>query len=199
MKKNCRRCEKNKPLQHFSISRGNTDGYSNTCKSCVSQRNKEYWRTPKGRISYIYNSQKRASKDRGHLPPDYTMNDLYLWALGKGLEQLVTSWKASGYKKNLAPSIDRLDDSKGYSFSNIQLVTWDQNNCKAYADRKSCKRITRQNRKVQQLTLDGDLIATFDSVAYASRATGVARPNIAPAANPNHPRQQAGGFRWQYV
>jgi hypothetical protein len=198
MKKRCRRCEQHKSFDAFSVASSNADGYTNTCKPCVCVRNREYWRTPKGRISYIHNSQRSSSLVRNHPAPTYSITELYHWADDNGLLALVRSWAKAGYPKRLAPSVDRLDDEFGYSLTNIRLVTWEQNNEKAYADRKSCKRITKQNRKIQQLTMCGMSIATFDSIAQASRITGVTRTNISPAANPNHPCTQAGNYVWRY-
>jgi len=199
MKKRCRRCEQLKQLTGFSAAPSNSDGYTHTCKPCVCARNKSYWQTPQGRISYIYNIQKTNSVVRGHQPPAFTMAQLYAWALNNGLMGLVSAWETSGYHMQLAPSVDRLNDALGYTLDNIQLVTWKENNDKAYADRKSCKRVTKQNRKIQQYTLAGQFIATFGSIAHASRVTGVTRTNISPAANPEHLREQAGNFKWKYT
>ena len=37
----------------------------------------------------------------------------------------------------LAPSIDRKDDYKPYTFDNIQLTTWQQNKAKGHEDCKN--------------------------------------------------------------
>jgi len=198
MKKRCRRCEQHKTLNAFSVASSNADGYTNTCKSCVCERNKAYWRTPYGRVMYIYSTQCTSSKARGHPAPTYTAKELYQWGLNNGLIPLLNKWAATGYLKQATPSVDRIDPHQGYSLTNIRLVTWDENNQKAYKDRKSCRHVTKQNCKIQQLTLEGGVIATFDSIAQASRVTGVTRTNISPAANPNHPRTQAGNFIWRY-
>jgi hypothetical protein len=44
--------------------------------------------------------------------------------------ELYNNWIDSGYKKSDKPSVDRIDDYKGYSFDNIQLMTWKENNKK---------------------------------------------------------------------
>ena len=126
--KTCKRCNKTKELPEFARAASNRDGHNAVCKPCIVQRNTEYWRTPKGRMSYIYNGQKRSSSDRGHPPPDYTQAELTSWALANGQEQIVHSWEQKKYLKDYAPTVDRIDDSLGYSFSNIRLVTWKDNN-----------------------------------------------------------------------
>ena len=197
--KNCKRCKQLKALDAFSKASANSDGHSHTCKPCVVDRNREYWRTPEGRMSQIYAIQTVSSKERGHPPPQYSRKELTVWAFNQGLVELVTAWADSGYSKDLAPSVDRLDDSKGYSFSNIRLVTWQENNEKMYADRKVCNRITRQNRKVQQLDEVGNVLATFDSIAFAARSTGITRININDVCRGKKHCLTAGGFYWRYA
>ena len=199
MLKKCKQCELIKPIADFSKAGGNKDGRNNSCKPCVVRRNTLYWRTPVGRISYIFNVQKTNSKVREHAAPEYTRAELTEWAFNQGLIELVTAWADSGYSKDLAPSVDRLDDSKGYSFSNIRLVTWQENNEKMYADRKVCNRITRQNRKVQQLDEVGNVLATFDSIAFAARSTGITRININDVCRGKKHCLTAGGFYWRYA
>ena len=197
--KKCKRCLKTKPHNEFTKSPSNRDGYMSQCKPCKVELNREYGRTPKGRMSYSWSTQVNSSKARGHQPPAYTRRELYEWALGQGLLDLVEMWKLSGYQKDLTPSVDRLDDSKGYTFDNIRLVTWRENNEKMYTTRKSGERITRQNRKVQQLDLDGNLVAEYPSVAAASRVTGIQRTNINANCSGYKTYEHVGGCLWKYA
>jgi hypothetical protein len=124
---------------------------------------------------------------------------LTAWALTQGLEDLVTAWAAEGYPKDLAPSIDRLDDFKGYSLDNIQLVRWKDNNEKMYKHRKEGKRITRQNRRVEQVSLSGAHIAFYPSIAFAARATGITRTNINGLCAGKPSVKTVGGYLWRYA
>lgn len=75
--------------------------------------------------------QRDRSKKRGHQPPAYTKEELTAWLLDQpNWIQLCSDWKKSNFESDLAPSIDRLDNSKGYSFDNIQLITWKENRLK---------------------------------------------------------------------
>jgi hypothetical protein len=121
------------------------------------------------------------------------------WAIGQGLFALADAWRASGYEKDLSPSIDRIDPNQGYFFGNIRLVTWAENNEKAYEDRKSCAHVTRQNKKVRQLALDGSLIQVFDSIAAAARATGIQRTNINAMCAGRPQYKSVGGFLWEHA
>jgi len=197
--KTCRRCDITKPITEFSKARGNKDGHAHTCKPCVVIRNSEYWKTPVGRISKIYASQVTSSRHRDHSDPTYSRKELTNWSFENGLSSLHDYWKSSGFKKELGPSIDRLDPNKGYSLDNIRLVTWKENNDKAYEDRKICRHITKQNRRVNQFSATGELLATFDSVASAGRASGVQRTNINQACSKNLSNKLVGGFLWAYA
>lgn len=200
MTKKCKRCEETKDRSLFSAAPKNKDGLSYLCKACVVLRNTEYWRTPAGRVSQIFAVQTMSSKQRGHPLPDYSKKELTDWALTQGLENLVLQWQQSGYAKDLVPSVDRQDPTKGYSLGNIRLVTWAENNEKAYADRKACVHVTKQNRRVEQMTLDGTHIAFFDSIASAARSTGAVRSNINAMCTGNNPNiKSVAGFLWRHA
>lgn len=199
MAKRCNRCTLLKSLEHFSVSRSNKGGYSCICKACVVLRNQEYWRTAVGRVSQIYAVQVMSSKQRKHPKPEYTRAELSAWAFENGINSLWYDWRESGYLKDLSPSIDRLDATKGYSLDNIRLVTWKDNNDKAYEDRKACRHITKQNRKVRQLTMDGNFVAEYGSISNAARETGITRININDVCRGKLHCKSAGGFRWEYL
>lgn len=199
MAKKCKRCENIKSNDDFSISRQNKDGYSNLCKACVVLRNMEYWRTEVGRISQIFAVQTSCSRQRNHPKPTYTRSELLAWAYSNGLNTLWESWRNSGYQKELTPSVDRENPNVGYSLKNIRLVTWTENNEKAYEDRKNCIHITKQNRKIKQLSLDGKLIAEYGSISAAARATGIGRVPINSVCRGVKNTHTAGGFKWEYI
>ncbi len=51
-----------------------------------------------------------------------------MWALKQNkFHKLYKRWKNSGYKTEIAPSFDRLDDNKGYALKRLQIVTWKEN------------------------------------------------------------------------
>jgi len=97
-------------------------------KKTKSEKNSDYYRTRLGLCTHIYHNQVRSSKKRNHKPPTYSRLELYRWITTQpNFEQLYFNWFMSGYKKDLIPSVDRLESRYGYSFENIQLVTWKEN------------------------------------------------------------------------
>lgn len=199
MIKKCKSCGEVKLLSEFSKSHQNKDGHASDCKPCKVIYVREYHRTAEGRITYIYNNQKKSSTTRNHPFPEYTKKELFDWAMLRGLSTLIQAWKQEGYSKDLAPSIDRLDPNKPYCLDNIRLVTWKDNNAKAYEDRKACNHITSQNKKVRQLTLDGAFVAEYGSIANAARTTGITRININDVCRGKPHCKTAGGFIWEYI
>lgn len=197
-KKICRVCKKEKPLNMFSLASGNKDGYNMRCKQCVAEHARNYYKTLPGLITHIYNSEKQSSHDRKHPIPAYTKKELKLWLYNHGVEEFFIVWKLSGYQKNLRPSVDRLNSIEPYTLQNIRLVTWKENNDAAYTERKTCRRITKQCRKINQLDDNHNIIATFKSIAAASRITSIQRTNINAACS-GKIDHRAGGYFWKYV
>jgi hypothetical protein len=194
--KTCKTCKEALPLTEFSRAPSNKDGKSNKCKKCTTEFTRNYSRTATGLASAIRGSQVVSSRKRSHPPPTYTKAELLDWMIKNGLDKLLKQWELSNYSKDLTPSVDRLDDFKGYSLDNIQLVTWAENRDKLYIQRKSCKRITKQNRFVQQFTLDGEFVAEYASISAAARATNIQRTNINACCTGRD--WQAGGYKWAH-
>ena len=197
MQKKCRDCQKIKSINNFSKTTSNKDGYATQCKPCKTEYTRKYSRTIAGRATAMRGFQVASSRKRKHPAPAYTKTELLDWLIENNIKDLMGPWKDSNYHKNLAPSVDRLDDNKGYSFDNIRLVTWAENRDKMYTQRKSCERITKQNRKVNQLTLQGKIINTFLSISAASRETDTCRTHINTVCAGK--QESANGFKWAYA
>ncbi len=189
----CTKCRKNKSISEFGKSKGR---YKKACRKCMAESSKDYYRTKKGLVTKIYNSQIVSSRKRGHLPPSYTKEWLIDWVLkNPEFEKLYTQWKKNGYAVKLVPSIDRLDDYKGYSPYNIRLTTWDENNKKHYSDKKE-GRNNKINKAVLQFDKKGNFIAEFHSTVEARRQTGIQQSNIGDCCRGGRPF--AGGYKWKY-
>lgn len=94
-------------------------------------------KTLKKFVSNMYKNQVRRSVERNHELPKYTREELYEWCHNSELfNKMYELYEMSGYKRWYAPSLDRVDNNRGYSFSNIQLVLWIENH---YNGQRYCK------------------------------------------------------------
>ncbi len=163
------------------------------------KRRIKFNRSKKGVASVIYNGQRTSSKRRGHRQPEYNQIELEEWLYSQTLfHELYSEWVLSGYEKYLKPSVDRKFDDVHYCMSNIQLMTWGENNTKAYKDRRGLKFKTRKDngKVVLQYLPDGTLWGEHITLTSASLTTLVNLGNIGECCNGN--RKTAGGFIWKY-
>lgn len=193
--KKCSKCKLIKELREFSKVLKNKDGQQSWCRSCDNMLHVRYRKTEDGVITRMYSSQKSSSKTRGYKLPAYTKQELITWLYKNGFKELFDAWVDSGYKKELKPSADRLNDYKSYTFRNIQLITWKENSEKGHADSKAG--ITKKQLKaVTQYSKDNVFIKEFYSQNEASRQTGIPQSNICNCCKGKH--KTAGGFKWYY-
>ena len=192
----CKKCNIKKPMSEFSNNKSKLDLKQENCKECEKVRMIEYSRTIKGFSVKLYRNQVNRSKIRGHKPPTYSRKELTEYiSTNEKFQKLYNGWVDSGYEKNLAPSFDRLDETKGYSFDNIQIVTWEFNNQKQHFARYSHKVKTNLvHKRVTQLTLDGEYVNQFNSCAEAGRITGLSYKNISACTLGK--QKSTGGFLW---
>ena len=113
-------------------------------------------------------------------------------------KRLYTEYINNNRDRNIAPSVDRLDDYKSYSFDNIRLTTWKNNKDKYNSDRLIGKN-TKQSKPVIGITISGD-IRIFHSSHYASQQTGVVRSSINRSCRTNKEckklKSRSGDYYW---
>lgn len=136
--KKCFKCGIKKELVDFYSHRMTSDGLLGKCKDCtkkdVSSSKVNYDKTEKGVLRVIYKTQKSNSKKREFCEVLYSKEEFVKWMYKNNYKFLYDKWVESGYEKDKKPSVDRLNDFKGYSFDNIRLVTWMDNRKKQYED-----------------------------------------------------------------
>jgi hypothetical protein len=122
-----------------------------------------------------YSSIRSRSKKRGEKYPPITKTQLIDWLLINNIKLMWTRYVESGYNKDLRPSIDRPDDYLGYSFSNMQLITWRENLLKGVNGEKHHKNChNRQNRKEVVLLVESlKASIKFKSIGACAEWLGV--------------------------
>ena len=189
-------CKELKTMTDFPQRKSATDGKASYCKSCKSRIGYDYNGTVPGLIVDMYSAQKKSSKRRNMNPPSYSKEELTTWLTSQvDFQPMYDKWLTSERDASLRPSIDRIDDYIGYSLSNIQLMTWGENNLKGYHDRSVGKN-NKVSKRVVQLDLLGNYIQEFHSIAEAKRVTRIDGTHIANVAKGKS--NTAGGFKWKF-
>jgi len=186
----CIKCDIEKPIEKFIKK-------ENRCKACKIKYNVERQRNKETFFCKLYTEQKYSSIKRNHAPPMYTLKELEdEYKNTTQFKRLFKEWENSNYEKYKKPSFDRLDNNKGYSLDNIQLVTWEENDNNAHSDMRKGILIhgTKPQKQVSQYTKDGEFINKFVSIREAGRNTGVDYGNISRAVSN---KKIAGGFLWK--
>lgn len=209
----CSACLLLKGKVSFGEQNTRKSGVRHKCKTCDAEYSRSYAKTKDGLITKIYGKQKSSSKHRGHSQPSYSKLEFREWCLSQDVfHELYENWVTSGYKKSSVPSVDRIDDYKGYGFDNIQLMTWLENNNKGNSDEAS-GRNRKRSKAIDQYDLNGVFLRRYYSSNQASTITGISREGIRQVClgkpmkkgcrkdgTPiyNIPRT-AGGYIWKYV
>jgi len=82
------------------------------------------YRNMKSRISGVQKRKFHLYEGKELFPKE----DFYLWAEQHPIFlSLWATYVESGFDRKQAPSVDRLDSSKGYSFDNVEWVTHSEN------------------------------------------------------------------------
>jgi len=193
--KQCCKCKKFKPLNEFYKNHKNKDGLQYVCKTCKSKKDIDYIRTKNGLIIKMYSAQKTRVKLK-RLKISYTIEELKKWILKQpNFDKLFNEWIKSGYEKMLIPSIDRLNDYKGYSFDNIQLMTWQENKTK-YCENAKNGINNKMARVVLQYDLNGNFIKEYYSAKNASIENNINYSNIINCCLGK--RKTARKYKWEY-
>ena len=149
---------------------------------------KKYLKTPKGVLNIIYRNQLLKQKRRG-IKVNYTykeFKDKYL--NDEKYLELYNQWLKNNCLSDYKPSFDRIDNTKDYSFDNLQIMTWKENNDKG---RKECC------KRVEQYSLDGRYIKTFNSIIEASKETNTHKANISACCKGK--LNKTNNYIWKYA
>lgn len=96
---------------------------------------KKYERTKNGKLMRNYRNMesrvKGIQKKKSHLYYGKELlprEDFYAWAKNsEDYNSLYNDWVKSGYDRKLAPTVDRIDSSRGYVVDNMRWLTHSEN------------------------------------------------------------------------
>ena len=106
---------------------------------------KQYEKTKPGFLMRLYRNMKSRVTGVQHLKHHlykekelFDKDAFYLWAQEQPkFHELFDAYVESEYQRKLAPSVDRVDSSKGYSFDNVEWVTMQENSRRGAVSRHS--------------------------------------------------------------
>lgn len=128
-------------------------------------------------FTQTYASMKLHQKRRTNDDLPFTKEEFINWFnTQSGSELMFNNWKENGCVINLRPTVDRLDDAIGYVFTNMQLMT--------HQDNKQ-KQVLHQGTMVIQVTKDLVPIAIFPSIRVATETLKVSKNRIGKAIKHN--------------
>jgi len=160
----------------------------------MSKAYTKYKRTKKGLCGVLYSRQVSHSRKRGHNPPEYSLKEFRYWLIKlPKFDLLFKKWELSGYSTDFVPSVDRIDSHKGYSFDNIQLMTWGENNEKGKTEKRT---VGKMGIEVICTDIKTGKETTYQSQREASRDTGVNVSGISQCLNGK--QKKTRGYLWRY-
>ena len=196
MSKVCLKCKQEKDASDFYPCKNSRDSLGLVCRECIKIQGKKYRNSLIGLIKKTYKNQVFSSRKRGHPPPDYTEEEFMIWFIRQdNFLELFDNWVASGFDSKLKPSGDRLDDYKPYSFDNLRLVTWGENESKVCHDIRNGIN-NKKSKACIQISLNGEVLAEYFSLREAARVTGSDSAGIAAVCKGN--QKKHNGFIWKY-
>lgn len=103
------------------------------CKFCKRIRAAKSVRSLEGCLRKRYKELCARSARRGWPSPDFSEQQFFDRFVSDTVYlDLYRCWVSVKFKASYAPSVDRIDSTQPYLFSNIRIIRWDLNHRKAY-------------------------------------------------------------------
>jgi len=185
------------PLNDFHKNKLSKDNHKSYCKQCQKIRAKKYYTTIDGFLTRIFYRQQSTTRKNKYDQVEYTLDEFIEFAKNSMyFIDLFIQYEKSGFKKELAPSFDRKNDYKGYSFENFnKWMTWQENRKKGQSDRKNginnkrSKAVIAINKQTLKET-------EFYSMHHASRVLNINYVHIYRCCH--NIRKSSGGYYFKF-
>lgn len=151
----CNKCHQPTLFQDLATDRRLSLGKKKTCKSCVRQAGRVYGTTERGRFKHaerernrrrdrpeqaMYDLAKQRAKKRG-LDFDLTVEDIVIPDCCPVLGiPLITGLPKVN---DNSPTLDRVDNTLGYTRDNVVVISWRANRLKGTANAEELRKILR--------------------------------------------------------
>lgn len=159
----------------------------------LKRSQQKYFRSKEGVTNVLYCGHRRSSKERGHPVPPYNLSELREWCYSqRKFHRLYDRWVTSGYLTEKKPSIDRIDSIKSYTFDNMQLLTYYENNCKN--GRYESNRIPRY-MNILQKDSNGKIVKEWAGIKPTAKLFGVGIYRLVRSLN--NKNITCCGYHWE--
>ena len=133
-------------------------------------------------LSKKYSDMKKRAKEKGLAI--CSKAEFMSFAMSDGtFKRLLQEWIKSDFDTKLTPSIDRMDNSKGYEVGNMQFITHSRNVIKGNSETPKVGHVPTRKRRVQ--IVKENQLYTFETCAAACDFLGVARTAVHMAIKNN--------------
>ena len=153
-----------------------------------------YAQSPHGYLVARYCSMKERVRNRPNYinkTVDFTFQEFENTFDTPIFREMLQAYLASGKNLSLAPSIDRIDNNKGYSLDNIRWVTQGENS------RKGAKyESSGHMKKIKQLTSDLKIVRVWGSAKEVYLTLGYDRGSLCCCLKGRS--KTSYGYKWQY-
>lgn len=162
------------------------------CRSCSRIRNvrKNSLTFLKNTYSYIKNRCKnkyKATTSKYYYGKEYCSKEEFLnkFKNNKQFLDLFRRWQDSNFEYKEIPSINRLDNNKGYLPDNLEFITHSKN-----------AGIDKEKLPILMYDMDGNFIREYESKWRAHLELGIPNGNLVKCCYGE--RKSAGGYIWKF-
>ena len=188
--KKCSRCMQTKDEKEFHLSKGAKDGLYSSCKKCKNAATQSMRRSYNGKIKALYQGMVDRCKNKmsyKNRAVEFSIAEFKQYIKRHNFKKIYNEWVESGYAMSLSPSVDRINNKKGYLINNIQIVTLGDNVKK---DRRGENINTAVLKEADVLVAREAYRSKTKTIAQLAREYGVQRAGMGKAIH---------GKTWKHI